>query len=81
MIRTEDREQLHRSSTMINKNPDATYYWYCPHCSFHRIWETEGGAVGGVADHLMVKHHVKLTVAPLRKKKEDCGETPHTPPA
>lgn len=76
MIRTEDRENLRRhNETQIHKGPDATYYWYCPHCLFHRTWGTETGAVNGVADHLMARHNIRLTLPP--RQKENKGEPNH----
>ncbi len=67
-IRTDDREHLRRvQETVVHKKVNGDFYWFCSHCQYSGSWTTEGGAINKISEHLMNVHHIRLTVAPMKK--------------
>jgi hypothetical protein len=64
MIRTRDREALHKHGVVIHPRPGG-FHFACDRCSFARDWATEKGAVQEVSDHMRRFHSVRVVVAGL----------------
>jgi len=70
-MRTEDREQLRRAGATLLRLGPRSFVVACSACLWpppYRRFETEAGAVTRLAEHMMVKHRLQLT---LRQKPKE----------